>query len=489
MVLGSATRAEWVPGEVDTLTVNEVYDETGPQSLAIDRMGTLNLVWRQEVPAGGWRILYMNRPSGQEWSPAYEVPVIADHNGRPALVLDPAGYPHVAWDGLLEGQYEVFYATQRGLPGWETTLLTGATKDHRNHLAPAIAADSSGNIHITWVAQDTLTGETELLYAGSAGGEWTIQVVEEAHMPATPDWSDAGPWITVTPEGTAHVTYPLNNHPGGSDHVHHLENWSPGDTNWTDEAISSDNRNDVYSSIVADSHGDLHLVVTGWSGQPPTAVYSGYYFYRSLAAQEWELPQQLPFLGGTGPVICVDQNGFTHVTSDLRWPAYDSRLLYFANVQASIWRSQTVSWDDGSRHYPSLAICPSGYGHLVFCDNLRHDVPPGEVLYSRSSEPLTAGGTFIRGDVNSDESVSMSDALYSLAYLYVPGSPSPSCVDAMDADDSGLLSMEDAIYVLRFLYVPGNPEPPPPFGMCGYDPTWEGLGCAQPTCETLLSGR
>jgi hypothetical protein len=89
---------------------------------------------------------------------------------------------------------------------------------------------------------------------------------------------------------------------------------------------------------------------------------------------------------------------------------------------------------------------------------------------------------FLRADADSSMTVEMSDAIFTLQALYVPGSPQPSCMDAADSDDGGSMEMSDAIFTLKHLYVPGSPAPPAPFPDCGYDPTLDGLDCGGHPC-------
>jgi hypothetical protein len=90
--------------------------------------------------------------------------------------------------------------------------------------------------------------------------------------------------------------------------------------------------------------------------------------------------------------------------------------------------------------------------------------------------------SFLRGDADGDMTILMSDAVYILEYLYVPGASPPPCGDGADVDDSGSVLMSDAMYLLSHLYVPGAPDPPSPFPSCGDDPTADGLGCNLHPC-------
>lgn len=83
---------------------------------------------------------------------------------------------------------------------------------------------------------------------------------------------------------------------------------------------------------------------------------------------------------------------------------------------------------------------------------------------------------FIRGDLNTNGSVDISDALTILFELFIASQCDP-CLDEGDADDNGLVQITDAIYVLDFLFL-GGPAPPAPFPEAGPDPTpADGLTC------------
>ena len=82
---------------------------------------------------------------------------------------------------------------------------------------------------------------------------------------------------------------------------------------------------------------------------------------------------------------------------------------------------------------------------------------------------------FVRGDANGDGSIDITDAIFTLGFLFLGGG-APPCEDAADADDRGTLEITDAVYLLNFLFS-GGPEPPPPHAVEGEDPTEDALGC------------
>lgn len=102
-----------------------------------------------------------------------------------------------------------------------------------------------------------------------------------------------------------------------------------------------------------------------------------------------------------------------------------------------------------------------------------------------SLAPLAGSGApFVRGDVDDDGSIDVSDALSTLSYLFAGGPL--ACLDAGDANDSGAVDIADAVYLLSHLLVSG-PAPPAPFDMCGPDPTDDTLPPCQPRRQCPVS--
>src|SRR6185503_15382224 len=89
---------------------------------------------------------------------------------------------------------------------------------------------------------------------------------------------------------------------------------------------------------------------------------------------------------------------------------------------------------------------------------------------------------FIRGDANRDGRRDISDALFTLGYLFLNG-PAPLCAAALDSNDDEKIDLSDAVGLLGFLFLGGTP-PPPPGPAPGADPT-PGLGCGFPPPSAL----
>ena len=89
---------------------------------------------------------------------------------------------------------------------------------------------------------------------------------------------------------------------------------------------------------------------------------------------------------------------------------------------------------------------------------------------------------FQRGDVNSDSTYDITDAVFLLNHLFL-GGLTPSCRDAADANDDGGLDISDAVVILGYLFL-GEGAPPAPFDDCSADPTTDALDCVSfPPCS------
>jgi hypothetical protein len=93
--------------------------------------------------------------------------------------------------------------------------------------------------------------------------------------------------------------------------------------------------------------------------------------------------------------------------------------------------------------------------------------------------PLPVAG-FIRGDSNGDGEPDISDAVFSLSYLFLGGRAPPSLA-AADSNGDDEIDISDPTYLLNFLFL-GGPAPPSPFPVCGFseDPGDITLDCIEP---------
>ena len=95
------------------------------------------------------------------------------------------------------------------------------------------------------------------------------------------------------------------------------------------------------------------------------------------------------------------------------------------------------------------------------------------VVYSDFGEihavaELTARELYVRGEVNADEELDLSDAVSVLDWLFL-GGREPHTPEAADANSDGDHDVSDASYLLNFLFL-GGPPPGAPFPDPGLEP-------------------
>jgi hypothetical protein len=137
-----------------------------------------------------------------------------------------------------------------------------------------------------------------------------------------------------------------------------------------------------------------------------------------------------------------------------------------------------------------------GDGRVVLIGfDYRDYTPESARLLANAVRPGTLAGRapFVRGDADASGRLDIVDAVTILHYLF-RGAAAPSCLDALDADDSAAfgrplnaVTITDAVYLLGWLFLGTAPPPSPaPAGTvvspetCGLEPTHrDGLGCEE----------
>lgn len=97
-------------------------------------------------------------------------------------------------------------------------------------------------------------------------------------------------------------------------------------------------------------------------------------------------------------------------------------------------------------------------------------------------EQLLGYPRFKRGDGNADGEVDIADVVFGLNGI-IGGGPLGNCRDAVDANDDGTVTIADPIYTVMYLFIPGSPPPPPPYPFCGDDQTPDSVDCEQSTAQ------
>lgn len=145
----------------------------------------------------------------------------------------------------------------------------------------------------------------------------------------------------------------------------------------------------------------------------------------------------------------------------------------------------------------SVEVCGTAAEHSLREDGQTIDVTAPEcetegcvavtVTTSRGSAGVAEGfcypqeknsPLFLRGDVDSDQGIELTDAVFTLNYLFI-GGRIPACLDAADVNDNASVELTDAIFILNYLFIGGR-LPAAPFPECGQDTTADDIDCETP---------
>ncbi len=112
------------------------------------------------------------------------------------------------------------------------------------------------------------------------------------------------------------------------------------------------------------------------------------------------------------------------------------------------------------------AVRAGGNGVVYVADSSNHRIQKFQFAIPR----------FRRADGNQDGVLDISDAVFSLLFLF-RAAPLPCCLDALDSNDDGEVDIADPVHSLFSIFVRGAPAPLAPYPGCGRDPTEDSLSC------------
>jgi len=141
----------WTPSKRITFTFGQ--DSAFPVIIA-DLSGNIHVVWEEHVWVDDTRIHYKkSSDNGATWSTSKKLSWIAGESRHPRMAIDSSGHLHVVYfnaPSIYEGlQYEVYYreSTDAGDTWTAGKRLTWNSVPDEH---PAIAVDSTDNLHLVW---------------------------------------------------------------------------------------------------------------------------------------------------------------------------------------------------------------------------------------------------------------------------------------------------------------------------------------------------
>ena len=276
------------------------------------------------------------------------------------------------------------------------------------------------------------------LFAQSVDTDW----VKRYNGPGN-DWDQASA-IAVDDSGNVYVTG--WSYGSGTDYDYATIKYYPnGDTAWVRRHNGPGNYWDEARAIAVDGSGNVY--VTGQSESDYATLK-----YDPAGNQLWVQRYNGPESDyDEVSAIAVDGSGNVYVTG-YSWgsgTSLDYATIKYDPSGNQLWEKRyngPGNYDDNAR-----AIAVDGSGNVY--------VTGQSYGGGTSTDYATIKYVqFLRGDANKDGSVSVSDIVYLINYLF-KGGPAPNpIIQVGDANCDGKVSVSDVVYLINYLFK-GGPEP------------------------------
>jgi len=327
--------------------------------------------------------------SAQTWLPTKRITWSSGGSFSPAIALDSSNNIHIVWSDIGPGNYEIFYkkSIDGGVtwaPSKRLTWNSGWTGE------PDIAVDSSNNIHVVW--DDDTSGNYEIFYKKSTNGgvSWTTRRLT---------WNTGGsysPAISVDSSSNIHVTW-FDETPGNQEIFYKKS--TNGGVSWVTRRLTWNSEISFSPAISVDSSSNIHVT---WVDDTP-GNYEIYYKKSTDEGSTWSGAKRLTWNSGSStlPGIAVNSSDNIHVIWTDSAPGYLDIYFRKSTDGGITWSwAKNLTANSGDSDSPEIALDSSNNIHVVWYDNT-----PGnyEIYYKRSTDG-GASWTTKRLSWNSEES-------------------------------------------------------------------------------------
>ena len=267
-----ATTTAWTTTEVVS---TESTSGSAHPTIASDGSGNVHIAWWDATDYGGattgWDIFYKRwNATTATWTTTELVTTeITENSGKPTIAADASGNMHITWHdytsyGSSGTDSDIFYKRWNATTAAWTTTEVVTTGNTGNSYEPTITADDSGNAHIAW--EDNMDygdsgTDKDIFYKrwNATTATWTTTEVVSTESTE----HSRVPTIAVDGSGNAHISWhDSTNYSGsGTDWDIFYKRWNATTATWTTtEVISMVSTDSSYPTTIAvDSSGNAHI--------------------------------------------------------------------------------------------------------------------------------------------------------------------------------------------------------------------------------------
>lgn len=266
-------------------------------SIAVDGAGVVHLVWMEG--RGNSIDVFYSRLVANEWSKPRNLSRSHSISERPQIVVDAARRIHIAWFENADGSFNLFHSVMESgewsAPANTRLMQWYITDDPGFTLAPALGADTNGNVYVAWT--DIYDSSQQIFYSRWNRGTWSPrEVVSDSRARRPRDIR-----LVADGEGALHLIWV------DQDEIWYIHSYK--DKWLAPNTISKEILGPSTPSLCLSSGRHVHAA---WSGM----LFSGRtVFYRSFDGNEWSNTKVLAAARGDpeGVVLAFQEPDTLHV--------------------------------------------------------------------------------------------------------------------------------------------------------------------------------
>jgi hypothetical protein len=311
-----------------------------------------------------------------QWTPIKRLTWNSGMSRCPALAVDSSGNLHVVWYDDTLGNNEIYYkkSTDGGSTWMASQRLTVNSGDSE---VPAVSVDSYSHVHVVW--GDNMPGNEEIYHKKSTNGGATWMTSQRL------TWNlgvSRFPDIAADSSGNLHVVW-YDNTPGFAE-IYYRKSTNGGATWMTSRRLTWSSYGSYWPAIAVDAYGNVHVVwssIISWNNEI-------YYKKSTNGGATWMTSRRLTWNSGYSysPDMAVDSSGNVHVVWYDNTPGNYEIYYRMSTDKGSTWMTtQRLTRNSGASEFPAIAVDSYGSVHVAWYDNTP-GANVGDIFYKKSTD-------------------------------------------------------------------------------------------------------
>jgi len=360
--------ADWSAVQRLTWTVGS----SSSPAIATDSGSTVHVVWHDLTPDNAEIYYKRSMDGGKSWGAAHRLTWTSGNSYRPAISTGSSDTVHVVWEDYTPDNFEVYYKRSTdGGTNWSPAKRLTWTSGWSEY--PAVAVDSSDNVHVVW--EDYTPGNYEIYYMNSSDGGATWSAARR--LTWTSDWSRY-PAVAVSSGDKIHVVW--QDDTPGNEEIFYRGSTNGGATWDAAKRLTWTAGGSFWPATATDSSEGIQIV---WYGYDYTPYQLEIYGKRSSdGGATWSPVQRLSRTSGGSfwPSVAIDSADIIHLTWSDFTPG-TSEIYYRSSMDGgATWGvSRRLTWTPGGSDDPAIVTDSNMIIHIVWSD----DTPGSAEIYYR----------------------------------------------------------------------------------------------------------